>query len=184
MNLDLLETIVKHVFSSLGVIPSKFIDLNKSGSLLEKRWRLSANIPFEEQPKLSKPSGQVWGCQVSASGQEVKILLGNCTQEEGFPEYALLVQLKDTICYGLYLIYDEEPGFECEPMIACSTNGREWMRCNTFLQASFLSGMEQIKETGLGWNKCVSYEAEFDKLLAFIDYHHLVYGESDEGKKD
>lgn len=181
MNRQLLRSIIEHIFASFGVIPSDFVNHDKSQSLKDKRWRLSSNIDFESTPELSKPSGQVWGCQISTEGQEIKILLANLTQEEEFPEYALLVHLKDAPCYGLYLIDASE--VDPELMLACSVNGKEWIECNTHLQASFLTGMEQIKESGLSWKKCSSYDSEYEKLLSFIEYHHLVYGEVNEGKE-
>ncbi len=181
MNRQLLRAIIEHVLASFGVIPSDFINFNKTQSLKEKNWRLPISVDFEVQPKLASPSGQVWGCQISTEGQEVKIILANLTQEENFPEYALLVQLKDSPCYGLYLV--DASGIDSEPMIACSVNGKEWIECNTYLQASFLTGMEQIKESVLSWNKCVSFETEYEKLVSFIDYHHLVYGEANEGQE-
>jgi hypothetical protein len=68
-------------------------------------------------------------------------------------------------------------------MIAVTMNGKEWMECGTFLQATFLAGMEQIREVGLAWNKCANYKEQFDMLLAFINFHHNTYGDRDEGKK-
>jgi len=182
MNRQLMESIVRHIFSELAVISSEFIDYNRSHSLLDKQYNLPLKIKFEGDEVVGKQSGQVWGCQISAENQEVKILLGNCSQEKDILEYALIVQLKDAPSYGMYLIHTRE-NIPSDPMLACSVNGTEWMECNTFLQASFLTGMEQIKEMGLGWNKCLSYEKEFNKLLSFIQYHDLVYGAENEGKE-
>jgi len=177
-----MESIVRHIFSELAIIPSEFIDYNRSHSLLDKQYALSSKIKFEGDEESGKQSGQVWGCQISTENQEIKILLGNCSQEKGILEYALIVQLKDAPVYGMYLIHTLE-NIPSEPMLACSVNGNEWMECNTFLQASFLTGMEQIKEMGLGWNKCIAYEKEFEKLLSFIQYHDLVYGATNEGQE-
>lgn len=182
MNKRLLEEIVRHVMASFAIIPSEFINFDKTRSLKEKAWLLNSSIKFHGEAPLGFTTGQVWGCQISTEGSELKILLGNCSQEPGLHEYAMLIQLKGAPCYGLYLIYDDKS--DSEAMIAASVNGKEWLQCNTFLQASFLTGMEQVKETGLSWSKCSSHKEEFDKLLSFIEYHHLVYGESDEGQEN
>lgn len=180
MNRSLMTSIVDHVFASFGVVASDFVNFDKSDSLLDKKWLLlNVRIAFEGDLEIS--TGQIWGCQFVSGGQEVKVILGNCSQDKQFKEYALLVQLKDGPCYGLYSAKQSIQNIE--PMLACSVNGKEWIECNTFLQASFLSGMEQIKDSGFSWNKCTSYQKEFEKLLSFIQYHQLVYGATDEGQE-
>lgn len=183
MNKRLLEEIVRHVMASFAIIPSEFIDFNKTRSLKEKSFLLSSKIKFDGEEELGMKTGQVWGCQLSADESELKILLANCSQDPDIYEHAMLIQLKNAPCYGLYFIY-QDGDIESEAMIAASVNGKEWLQCNTFLQASFLTGMEQVKETGLTWNKCSSHQEEYEKLLSFIEYHHLVYGESDEGQEN
>ena len=181
MNKELTEAIIKHIFASFGVIPSGFINFDRSESLLEKKYLLPVKLNFEDT---TKSTGQVWGCQFSAEQQEIKVLLGNCSIEDNIKEYALLVQLKNGPIYGLFFAGDDSCKFNMEPMIACSVNGKEWIECSTFLQASFLTGMEQLKEVGLGWNKISSHEEEFTKLISFIDYHYLVYEAQYERQKD
>lgn len=178
MNKQLTEAIVKHVLANLAVIPSNFVNLDTTKSLMEKQFFLGSKIRFAGD---ASRQGGVWGCQLSAEDQEIKMILGDCSQEAGIPEFALLVQLKNAPCYGLYFVGNME---DSESMIACSVNGIEWLECNSFLQASFLSGMEQVRETGLSWYKCKSYEEELEKLLSFISYHHQVYGGVDEGQED
>lgn len=180
MNRQLLESIVRHVFANLAVIPSEFVNIDKTRSLLEPEWLLKKTLTFTDENENHK--GQVWGCQLSADTQEVRMLLGDCSQEPGVKEYCLIVSLKNAPSYGLYWIQSDS--VENEPLIACSVNGTDWLECNTFLQASFLAGMEQIRETGLAWNKCKSYDEEFAKMISFIEYHHHVYGETDEGQEN
>lgn len=176
MNRQLRESIVRHVFANLAIIPSEFVSIEGTRSLLESEWALPKKLTFADG------QGQVWGCQLSADHQEIKFILGDCSQEEGIKEYCLIVTLKDAPSYGLYWVQSDL--VENEPLIACSVNGTDWLECNTFLQASFLAGMEQIRETGLAWGKCKSYEEEFIKMISFIEFHQQVYGAGDEGQED
>jgi hypothetical protein len=177
MNKQLLDSIVKHVFANLAVIPSDFVNLDRSKSLMEKEYLLDRKLNFSGEGK----AGQVWGCQMSSDQQEVKFLLGDCSLDSNTLEYCLLVTLKGAPSYGLYLVQSDE--FDSEPMIACTIDGKSWLECNTFLQASFLAGMEQIRDTGLSWRKCQNFSEEFDKLVSFIAFHQSVYGGSDEGQE-
>lgn len=180
MNRQLLESIIRHVFANLAIIPSDFVNLDKTKSLKSKEYLLDQRLTFEGSD--DKRHGQVWGCQFSSEQQEVKMLLGNCTQEDNITEYCLIVSLKEAPAFGLYWVQSEE--VDNEPLIACTVDGKVWLECNTFLQANFLAGMEQIRETGLAWNKCQNYSAEFEKMVSFISFHQTVYGGSDEGKED
>lgn len=181
MNLDLRSEIVKHVFSSFGIVPSKFVDESKSYSLLDDRFLLKEHIKFD-----SDTTSYVWGCKLSAEQQELRVLVTDIPNDDLIIEKVMLVQLKDNPCYGLYLSIDSTTGESIleENLIACSLDGEQWLECNTFLQSSFLTGMEQVKEIGLTWNKSSDHKEEFRKLVSFIEYHQLLHGDSSEGQKD
>jgi hypothetical protein len=171
MNPILTEAIIKHILSQFGVLPSPHIDLKKTKSLLDKDFLLSEKLSFQdEDSKMFK--NNTWGCQLLLGQQEVKILLGDCSQDET-KEYCLLVQSKDAPAYGLYLVLDEAS----EPLISVITNETDWFPCPTFLQATFLAAMEQIKDTHLNWSKCVDYRTQYDLMLSFIKHHNTVYEE-------
>lgn len=190
MNTVLRTEIIKHIYACFGVYQSSWINKATSRSLMDKNWLLSSKITFQGLEN----TGDVWGCQLSTSDQELKIVLADCSEPFDYDnadindaalspvEFAMLVQLKNAPCYGLYLAWNARGILE--PMIAVSVKEGEWMECNTFLQSSFLSGMEQVRDTGLKWNKCTSHQEEFKKLLSFIEYHQAFYGVPHEGKED
>lgn len=178
MNKKLLETIVKHVFSNLAIIPSEFVKIEATKSLKSKDFILTEKMPFIMDDGL-QINRNVWGCQLSVEQQEIKLLLADCSVEQDIPEYALLVQLKDNPYYGVYLVCSDD--VDSEPMIGCSMNGKDWMECQTYLQATFLAAMEQIRDIGFTWGKCDKYKIHFESLLTFIKYHHSVYEGNDEG---
>lgn len=179
MNRVLMEEIVRHVFSNLAVIPSNFVDVNKTKSLMSKDFILNSKLTFDNGTSLVE--NKVWGCQISSDPQDIIIMLGDCALDKNAPEYCLIVQLKNAPAYGLYLANNSD---ESVPLIACTLNGEEWMECPTYLQATFLAGMEQIREAGLSWNKCNNYKDQYELMVSFIDFHEKVYGVSDEGEED
>lgn len=183
MNKSLREEIVKHVFSNFAIIPSRFVNLDKSKSLASKEFLLPEKIPFVDADG-SVTSNKVWGCQISAELQEIKILLGECTQDKDYPEYALLIFMKNAPSYGVYLVTsttnDEIDG---EALIAVTMNSKDWLECRTYLQATFLAGMEQIRDVGLSWNKCTNYKDQYETLLSFIKFHTTVYEDKYEGQE-
>lgn len=172
MNKTLRDTIVKHVFASFALIPSDFVNLNTTKSLRSKEYLLADKIPFVLEDG-SEEENCVWGCKLSVDSQEIKILLADCSLDKEILEYALLVHLKDNPFYGIYLVCSDQ--VDSESIIGCSMDGVAWMECTTYLQATFLAGMEQIKDIGFAWDKCSGHKDELNSLREFIQFHHSVY---------
>lgn len=183
MNLNLRAEIVKHVFANFGVIPSDYVS-EETRSLISKDYLLPEKLSFEDDSDIVLDN-KVWGCQLSADIQEIKILLADCTQEESSPEYCLLIQLKNAPAYGVYLTFNKSFGPQTDSacLIAYSLDSKLWMECSTFLQATFLSGMEQIRETGFAWNKATGYQPQYQALVSFIKYHSTIYEAEYEGQE-
>lgn len=180
MNTKLRDAIIEHVFANFAIIPSSFVNLNRTASLLTKEFLLSDGIPFAaDDGKIVK--NKVWGCQLSAEQQEIKILIGDCTQEQGIPEYCLLIHLKNSPAYGAYLVHSDQ--VDSEPLLACTMDGKNWLECPTYLQATFLAAMEQIRDVGLAPSKCTSYKEEFDMIISLINFHDTIYGSKYEGQE-
>lgn len=172
MNVELLTHIVKHVFSGFAVLPSEFINMDRSKSLMSPEYLLPEKLHFEVD-EFHQEHGKVWGCQLTFMKQDVKILLGDCTiHGDGGPwdAFAMLVYIKDMPLYGLY--YDT---YEDEPMLACTVDKKAWMECTTYLQATFLAGMEQLRDVGMAWSPCANYQEQFQQLSSFIKYHSATY---------
>jgi hypothetical protein len=73
------------------------------------------------------------------------------------------------------------PEINSEALIACSLDGKAWMECQTYLQATFLAGMEQVRDVGMNWSKCLDYKVHYESLLTFIKFHHTLYEGQYEG---
>lgn len=186
MNKQLAEQIAYHVLSNLGVLPSNFVNSEASRSIIDKQFVLSEKVSLEkEDGEILRKN--VYGCQVAvADSKELKLLVADCTESKEWPEYCLLVQLKDSPTFGVYLIFTQmsESPIDSEVLIAVSSDNKNWMPCSTYLQATFLAGMEQVRDLGFGWSKCTKYEDQYKLLLSFIKFHHSLYGAADEGQED
>jgi len=180
MNIKLTEQIVYHILANLGVLPSEFVNQEVTRSIIDKSFLLPENIVFEDDNERHP----IYGCQVSvADSKELRLLLANCTQDKEFPEFALLVQLRDAPAFGMYMIYGRGK-VDPEVLIAVTTDKENWMPCSTYLQATFLAGMEQMRDLGFGWTKATSYAEQYQQLLSFIKFHHGFYGEDNEGQEE
>lgn len=180
MNKILLEEIVKHVFANLAIIPSDFINSDKTTSLMSKQFLLNKKIKFDLDDD-NVIENDIWGCQISANDNELKLLLADCSQDKNIHEYCLIVQLANAPAYALYFVDIYPKSKSDESMIACSVKKVGWMECSTYLQATFLAGMEQLKDLALKWNKCQDYSELYNTLLSFIKYHDSYCEEQYEG---
>jgi hypothetical protein len=182
MNLALVKEIVSHIYSHFAIIPSNFVNLDKTSSLMDPFYLLNERISFEVE---GEPyHGKVWGCQMSIGQQEIKILLGDCALDKNYPEFVMIVQPKDAPAYGLYFIYinpafDDTPEpIDFQPMIAVSPDkGKGWLQCNAHLQATFLAAMEQARELRMPWEKCTDYKPLYQCMINFLKFHLEIYGE-------
>lgn len=182
MNQNLLEEIVKHILSNLGVIHSDFVDLEKSGSLNSNVYLLDKKISLEDDNK-EIINRKIWGCEIVSEQKELKILLTDCWQDKDINEYYVIVQLRDAPAYGLFYTNNPSKYQENNSFIVCNVNNKGWMNCDTYLQATFLAGMEQLKNLGLLWGKCKNYDEQFNLLNSLISYHDSLFEEDNEGQE-
>lgn len=176
MNFMLMEQIIRHVLANLGVVPSDTVDLSFNLELRTDQFLLPEKLTFAGTDGESDVVNHIWGCQITSQQKSMKILLGDCTQDSRIPEFCLITQLEGAPPYGLYLVFNDlVDGCLPDPLIAVSTN-KNWMVCETYLQATFLAAMEQVRSLGFGWTKCTNYREQFELLNSFIKYHSAFYG--------
>jgi hypothetical protein len=162
------------------IIPSNFVNKN-SNSLMTSDYLLDEKLSFNE---IEFP---IWGCQLSFNDNEIKVLLSNCGIDN-VPEFCMIVQMKNSPTYGLYLVYndliDDENNFDNEPIIAVNTEKSNWFVCNTYLQATFLSGIEYLKDVNFMWRKCTNYKDQINLLKSFALFHNNYFSEEEDERKE
>jgi hypothetical protein len=177
MNTLLTEQIVKHILSSLKVIFADFIDA-KSQTLISRKFLLNDKLQLQvEDDELIQ--NNVWGCKFHIEGKELKIIVGDASIDNSVREFCAIIHLDDSPTYGMYIIMDEDS----KPLIACSMNGKDWMTCSTYLEATFLAGMEQMKSHLLLPQNCENYKSEFESMISLLDFHSTVFGAINEGEE-
>lgn len=181
MNKQLTEQIINHVFSNLLIINNS-IDSNRYTSIVSNDYLLPETISFEND-KNKKIVNKIWGVELLVENQKLKMLLANCSIDNDSIEYALCIKLEGSPAYGLYSVYTINSSINIEnaPLISISIDGQNWMTCNTYLQATFLAAMENIKQIPYTLTKCKDYKDEYNLLISFIKYHESLYGDDDEG---
>lgn len=185
MNQKLTEEIAYHVIANLGALPSSFVDQDQTRSLLNKEFLLLQKLTFETADGETLRRN-VYGCQIAVtSSKELKLLIADCSQEKDIPEFCLLIQLKDAPAFGVYFLIDQTLDFpEKEALIAVNTDKKHWIPCTTYLQATFLAGMEQLRDMNFGWGKCQAHQELYEQLLSFIKFHNTYYGVTDEREEN
>ncbi len=170
--------IVKHIFENLGILNQK-LNLEQFKSLNSKEFLLDKSLSLVSDE--GEVKSKVWGCQQSFGSQLMTMLLADLSIQND-KAYALIVQLKDSPAYALYFNLDET--FFDETVISCTIDNKDWIICNTHLQATFLAAMEQIKEVGLSWRKAEDYNEQYDLMVSFIKYYDSLFGDIDEGQEN
>jgi hypothetical protein len=180
MNKVLMEHIAHQILAGLGIISSPYFDNSHYRSLISKEFLLDRKLHFKAEDG-STISNNVYGCQMTIAQKSFKILLGDCSQDRDIPEYCLIIHLQDNPVYGLYMICN--PKVDSETMIAVTVNHQHWMICSTFLQATFLAAMEQLRDIGLGWSKCTDYQKMYELMVSMIQFHDAHSETEDEGQE-
>lgn len=176
MNQTLLKEIINHIYCNFLIVPSDFINTENTQSLFSENFILDEKIEISLDDK--KFDKNICGCQLEINSNKFKILGSNISVQKNIHEISMLVSIDNLPSYGLYLSYGDENE---EPLIACTIDQKEWLNCNTYLQATFLAGMESIKDTGVSWNKCKDYKKEIVLFKSFINFHHNHYEINNEG---
>lgn len=182
MNQELTNQIIRHVYNCLGVkLPNKKSNIH---SIMQPEYLIENKISFEDGVK-----NNIWGIEFEFSKSEnfyFQILLADLSQDN-VPEYALLVCTKDSPSYGCYLTYQEyclNKNEEADrSMIACNLQNGSWAECSVYLQASFLCGMEKIREVGSSFKK-IKNEKLYTQLISFIEYYQNIMEKENEREEN
>jgi len=179
MNPLLTEQIINHILSSLMIINTDSLNQKKFRSLKSSEFLLSEKLSFDDDNEKTIKN-DIWGVQLSVKNTSIKMLLGNCSIDSNIDEYALVVSLQDAPSYGLYSAYSKDPEIKInnDQLIAISVDKKNWISSTIGIQASFLSGMESIKDMNFSLEKCQNYKEQYDLLLSFINYHNHIYGDA------
>lgn len=155
----LTNSILLHIFDNLGITSTNRV------SLLSKSFQLSDTIRLENEDGNFEDI-YLYGAQISIDKSKFKILCGNFSNQA--KELVLICKLDNCPTYACYLSIEHEP---YEGMIAFALKEKAWLVSNTYIQATFLAGMENLKEVGAVWNQIEKYYDLVDEIKSFIEYY-------------
>jgi hypothetical protein len=158
---SLAQEIVKHIFTKLGVgneLHRAYTSIIDSNFLLDRKLCL---INDEDE----EINNNMWSCKLTVEEKDFRLLLADCSALND-KEYALIISLQGSPEYGCYFsMTDSESS-----AIGCLLNGF-WIPATVYMQATFLAGMEQIKDLSMPWQFNDKTDDLYEKLVEFIKHH-------------
>lgn len=168
MNYDLTEQIIRHIFKNIGIQNSA--NENQINSLIREEFLTHKSLELEEDGNVNKYP--IYGCEITIpnGSEKISIVLSDISNE--IPEYLLLVRLNNAPPYAVHLAYADKLGQReiSNPLIAYYFVSSKWAECNTYLQATFLAGMEQLKDIHIPWMPIKSIDESYFILLEFLEF--------------
>jgi len=179
MNYNLTKEIINHIFLSFSIVNDKNTNINGK-SLKSKEFLINKNISFQDEyGNIIK--NNIWGSEVDFGDEEIclRFILADCTILKENPEYALIISMKNSSTYGLYLTYDN--GLLKYPLIGLSLDNINWIEANILSQTALLQSLEMLKDINYNINVLSNYENDYNILLDFIKYYNNYYEIKNEG---
>jgi len=153
MNGDHLSNeIIRYVFDNFGIYNSKVHSIQSDVFLTNERLSFK-----DDNDKLVECP--IWACEAPIYNSKFQIISCRFDSDK---EAALLVRLEGCPIYGCYLA---EQGF-----IACQAKDK-WLPANMFITASFLAGVEQLREIGAPFEKIEDVNELVKLLKGFISFY-------------
>lgn len=175
---EITNAIVKHIFKNLGIFNDVPISICNEVFLTDKQISYSGDD--------GEKFALVWACQTSVEGKKLSMICTSLiTPNENDVDYIenfVLVKLEGQPAYGCYLIADETATYIDAGFIATELKPKTWIPTTTFLQATFLAGMEQLRDLTSKYDPIPNSEELFGLLKDFISYHEsfTTIGEENE----
>lgn len=145
-NQILTNDIVKHVFDNLGV--SK----KMHNTIHHEMFQSNKTLSYSDEDGQHKAI--VYGSQAKVGDKALKIVHIKFSDDEA----VLVVRLEDCPTYGCYL------GDRCLIGVLAKDH---WVEGSMFIQASFLAGMEQLREVGTVF-VAIDVKEMFEQLKKFL----------------
>lgn len=157
MNKDLTNQIVKHIFSNLGILEERVATLISDDFLTDLK------IEYENiNEKLS--TANIWATEAIANGVKIQLMASAFHMDND--EFAIVIEIENCPTYGCYL----ENCKNMNSLIAFSVKNNAWIPTDIFTQATFLAGMEQLKDLTAEFSVCKNTKSLYEKLISFVNF--------------
>ena len=166
--MKLTDCIVEHILNNLGMLQPK------QNSIFSSQLLIKQKLTFEEEN--IEQSYNIYACENTINQSKLSIAASQIKKDE-HQELLAIIMLEGSPIYGCYLVIDHDAISESK--IVFQIKDHIWMDTNIFIQASFLAGMEQLKDLTSSFVACSVPDLMYQHLLSFIKYL-----DQDEGQKD
>lgn len=157
---QLTNHIIKHIYNNLGLNR----DLKMPVSIKNYSFLLEETIDFNDES--GDLSAQVWGAQIEIENAKFKIIVTDLS--EYFTEHAMLVKLDGCPTYACYLSEDLLTLQFGD--ISFSLKEGQWLKSSIGIQATFLAGMENLRDVTGQWSNLKNTENLVNELKSYIKY--------------
>jgi hypothetical protein len=175
----LTTAILEHIFTNLGVFGGY------KASITDKAFKLPETIPYEietgkDEAKETK-NALIYACRSNLSGKKIDLIFSRFYQWNGIEDHDayLLVRLEGSPAYGCFLdvemtkINYNDP-LSSDGFLGVQFKEKTWMEATPFLKATFLAGMEQMREMTTQFEKNDKPEEMIELLKEFIGFYDTI----------
>lgn len=153
--------IVHHIFDNFGLTKEL------SSSLKNDKFLLEEVIEYFDSEEKEKHAN-LYGASIEIERTKFRILVADFSGKD--LEFAMLVKLENCPNYACYLGLDSETGDIYDGLIAFSYEFKNWLPTTVGIQATFLAGMENLKEVVAIWDPLENYQEMIEELKSFVEY--------------
>lgn len=158
--MKLTDHIVEHIFTNLGMINVK------QNSIFLPELIIEPKITFEENGK--EQHHDVFVCEGAINQAKMIIAAAKIENEDHTQELLAVISLENSPTYGCRLSLNEKS--INDGVIVFQIKDKTWLEANIFIQASFLAGMEQLRDLSATFTICSQTESIYQHLLTLIKY--------------
>lgn len=166
--MSLTDAIAEHILYYLGATNPFFA----GNSITNEKFLTKHQIEFVDDQGITEQAN-IWSCETTINHSKFRMMCArftcNHTKDED-EDIAVVIKLPDCPTYGLMSTHSQGKSFDS--FIACEIKEKTWVGTTTYIQATFLAGMEQLKELSVAYTKCESTEDLFTSLKEFINYRN------------
>lgn len=151
--MKLTNAIVEHILTNLGCFDQR------TNSLFSLALKTDLQLTYEDDG--AQTQYDIYACETLLSHMPITIVGASLSSKE--PDIAVVVHIKDCPNYGCY--WNDSAG-----LIAYTLKENTWIEANTHIQASFLLGMEQLRDMVQPFVACKSPQTIHQSLISFLKY--------------
>lgn len=161
MNTALTNAIIEHIYSNLGLLDER------TSSLTASKFATSHTIKLEEEGG-EESENKVYACQ--STYNNTKIIMGATSISDiNGEEIIVVIKIEGCPTYACTLIQNGRGEIQSSD-ICFSLQKDQWISADTFIQASFLAGMEQFRDITASFIECENSKEIYQLIVSFIKY--------------